>query len=113
MKWDIHHESEVLTNFKHFIFSFNIVPFYKNRSIFFDQLVELIKNKYQDVEFWLIGWFQNSKYSINKNTLQKYVEKGVINLEAATPEENSIILESTDPDVILLLQQEDGSRAAL
>ena len=43
------------------------------------EAAELIKNKYQDVEFWLIGWFQNSKYSINKNTLQKYVEKGVIN----------------------------------
>lgn len=43
------------------------------------EAAELIKSKYQDVEFWLIGWFQNSKYSINKNTLQKYVEKGVIN----------------------------------
>jgi len=34
----------------------------------------------------------------------------VIELEGATPEENAIILETDDPDVILLLQQEDGSK---
>ena len=37
-------------------------------------------------------------------------EVGVIELESGTPEENSIILESDDSDVILLLQQEDGSK---
>ena len=36
--------------------------------------------------------------------------KGVIELETATPEENSIILETEDPDVFALLQQEDGSK---
>jgi hypothetical protein len=35
---------------------------------------------------------------------------GVIEMETATPDDNSIILESDDPDVILLLQQEDGSK---
>ena len=35
---------------------------------------------------------------------------GVIELETSTPEENAIILESDDPDVFGLLQQEDGSK---
>ena len=35
---------------------------------------------------------------------------GVIELESATPENNAIILESDDPDVFALLQQEDGSK---
>ena len=35
---------------------------------------------------------------------------GVIELEQETPEENSIILETDDPDVFALLQQEDGSK---
>ena len=35
---------------------------------------------------------------------------GVIEMEAATPEENAIILEGDDPDVFALLQQENGSK---
>ena len=37
-------------------------------------------------------------------------QNGVIELEHDTPEENSIIQESDDPDVFELIQQEDGSK---
>ena len=56
------------------------------------------------------GTVTQFEFDFNNLIVLEGTEKGVINLEAATPEENSIILESDDSDVILLLQQEDGSK---
>ena len=50
------------------------------------------------------------EFDFNNLIVLEGTEKGVINLEAGTPEENAIILEGDDPDVFALLQQEDGSK---
>jgi len=48
------------------------------------------------------------EFDFNNLIVLEGTEKGVIELEAGTPEENAFILESDDPDVILLLLQEQG-----
>ena len=50
------------------------------------------------------------EFDFNNLIVLEGTENGVIEMEAATPEENSIILEGNDPDVFALLQQEDGSK---
>jgi hypothetical protein len=50
------------------------------------------------------------EFDFNNLIVLEGTENGVIELEAATPEENAFILENDNPDVFALLQQEDGSK---
>ncbi len=43
------------------------------------EVARLIKHKYENVQFMLLGWFQKSKNSISKNFIQDYIDKGFIN----------------------------------
>ncbi len=43
------------------------------------EVARLIKHKYENVQFMLLGWFQKSKNSISKNVIQDYIDKGFIN----------------------------------
>ena len=79
------------------IWASNIYLFYFLRTISFTN----------PMKFTLKGM---GAYFFNNLIVLEGTEKGVINLEAGTPEQNEIILEGDDPDVLALLQQEDGSK---